>query len=406
MRRDHEQLLPQELRLRRESDRIRRGYVDEVGNRPQRLRRVHVQVVEVLDVLLLELIELLVRLVEPPEVQQGHAEARGEVQGNIRGLSLALRRELRRRLSLCRVERRIARILIGAFVDRGVVRVYRRGVDEFGVLRLPVPQGERDHVFAGGLDDCHGFVEFAPVHLQLREDVHQRGVRAAWERLHHRIQRLLRGVGVAHAVVQLGEFHRHRRIIRNLLSKDLELFQSAFGLPYVHVQPRLVPPVVQVFRVQTQRLAQAVQRLPRVVQTDGHLRQVIPLVLVPGLEVRGYHEEIQRLLVVLELVVDRAERGVRVRFVGYQTDHLGEQLDGLRVIGLAHREQHVRVAQFFGSLRADHALAGATDAASRLTASEVTPRRVRRLRRGALEEHLVHGVLGYEREPIRVGDVE
>ena len=120
---------------------------------------------------------------------------------------------------------------------------------------------------------------------------------------------------------------------------------------------------------------------------------------------RGYHEEIQRLLVVLELVVDRAERGVRVRFVGYQTDHLGEQLDGLRVVGLSHREQHVRVSQLFGSLRADHALAGATDAASRLTASEVTPRGVRLLR-GALEEHLVHWVLGYEREPIRVGDVE
>ena len=69
-------------------------------------------------------------------------------------------------------------------------------------------------------------------------------------------------------------------------SRRLKLLQRPLRLADVHVQPRLVPPVVVIVRVQTQGLAEAVERLPRVVQADGHLRQVVPLLLVTRLEVR------------------------------------------------------------------------------------------------------------------------
>ena len=403
---DVQEFRPHELRLRHQPVRInlRDGDVGEVSHGPARLGRVHVEVIVQFHVLPLDLLELRVRLVEPPEVQQGHAQARGQVQGNIRRVGLPFRREFGSRLSLCPVERGV---LVGALVDRRVVRRRPRRARHLRVLRLPLPLRQRPHVLAARLDQPNRLVESAAIHLQLGEDVHQRGVRACRVGGHEFVQGALREVGVAHLVVHLRELHGDLGVVRDAFAKILKLLERPLRLADVHVQPRLVPPVVVIVRVQTQGLAEAVERLSRVVQTDGHLRQVVPFFFVSRLEVRRDHEEIERLLVVLELGVDGAQRGVRVRLVGYQPDHLREQLDRPRVLRLALREEQVRLAELLRGLRADDSAPRPSHAPPHPAAPDLTsgPRGGRTAPR-ALKEHGVVGVFREELQLVRVGDVD
>ena len=144
---DVQEFRPHELRLRHEPVRInlRDGDVGEVSHGPARLGRVHVEVIVRLHVLFLDFLELRVRLVEPPEVQQGHAQARGQVEGNIRRVGLPFLCEFGSRLSICPVERGVP---VGALVDRRVVRRRARRARHLRVLRLPLTRAQRTHVLA------------------------------------------------------------------------------------------------------------------------------------------------------------------------------------------------------------------------------------------------------------------
>ena len=133
-------------------------------------------------------------------------------------------------------------------------------------------------------------------------------------------------------------------------------------------QQRVLPLRVLIIGLEREHALQAVDALLHLAVLLCELCELLPLVHVALREVRGHHEELERFGHLARLLVDEAERLVRVRQAGRHAHDLEQQLDGLLELAvgvhhgrLADHALHVRV-----SLGGRHGRSTITESASAL----------------------------------------
>ena len=102
--------------------------------------------------------------------------------------------------------------------------------------------------------------------FELREDVDDVGRHLVRRASDEGVERLLRGVRIAHGVQGERERLWNLGFVRETLEEDVEVFERASGFADVAVELRLREAVLVILGVQQERLVEARQRAPRVTE--------------------------------------------------------------------------------------------------------------------------------------------